>query len=300
MSSQSKNARGVYFILTSALMFGSYGVWSKLIGDSFGVFFQGWTRALVISIILLPILIWKKQLIPIAKKDWKWMSVFLIFTSLTQAPIYYAFTHMDIGSASVLFFVTMLLTMYAVGYLFLGEKVSKVKITSFFLAITGLYLSFSFSIKTFSLLAALMAILNGIASGGEVSFSKKLSNNYSALYITWLSWLIVFITNAPISILIGEVQHLPTINLIWLYQLIYVFVGLFAFGFVIAGLKYVEASIGGLLGLLEVIFSIIFGILIFGESLEQKALMGAILVIAAAALPHVAKIYRKTPTKSPA
>lgn len=293
MPAKSKHTQGLVFILTSALMFGSYGVWSKLIGDSFGIFFQGYTRALAISIILLPILIWKKQLVPIAKKDWKWMSVFLIFTSLTQAPIYYAFTHMDIGSASVLFFVTMLLTMYIVGYVFLGEKISKVKITSFLLAITGLYLSFSFSIKAFSLLAALMAILNGIASGGEVSFSKKLSNTYSALYITWLSWLIVFITNAPISILIGEIQHLPTLNLTWLYQLIYVFVGLFAFGFVIAGLKHIEASIGGLLGLLEIVFSIIFGILIFGESLEQKALMGAILVITAAALPHVSKIYQK-------
>jgi drug/metabolite transporter (DMT)-like permease len=300
MSAQSNNAKGISLILTSALMFGSYGVWSKLIGDSFGVFFQSWTRALAVSIILLPILIWKKQLIPIAKKDWKWMSIFLIFTALTQAPIYYAFTHMDIGSASVLFFVTMLLTMYVVGYAFLGEKMSKVKIISFLFAIAGLYLSFSFSIKAFSLLAALMAILNGIASGGEVAISKKLSHNYSALYITWLSWVILFITNAPISFLIGETQHLPALNLTWLYFLIFLLVGLFAFQFIIAGLKYVEASIGGLLGLLEIIFSIIFGILIFGESLEQKALIGAILVITAAALPHVVKIYQKKTTKKPA
>ena len=196
--------KGIILILISALMFGSYGVWSRLMGDSFGVFYQGWTRALIISIALLPILLWKKQIVPIDRKDWGWFIIFLFFTSLTQAPIYYAFNHMDIGSATLLFFTSMLLTMYLVGILFLGEKITKIKIISFILAAVGLYTVFSFSLFVFAILAAILAVVNGIASGGEVSFSKKLSGNYSALYLTWTSWVVIVLTNAPISLLLGE------------------------------------------------------------------------------------------------
>ena len=178
-------SRGIILILISALMFGSYGIWSRLMGQDFGVFYQGWTRALIISIILFPLLLYRKEIVRIEKGDWKWLSVYLVFTSLTQAPIFYAFNHMDIGSATLLFFVTMLLTMYAVGFIFLGEKVTKIKLISFGLALSGMYLVFSFSLVAFTLLAASMAILNVVASGGEVSFSKKLSKKYSARNSGW-------------------------------------------------------------------------------------------------------------------
>ncbi|MFC1626757.1 DMT family transporter [Patescibacteria group bacterium] len=288
-----KNKKSILLILISALMFGSYGVWARLIGDSFGVFYQGWTRGLIISIILFPILYWKKEIVPIKKEDFKWLGVFLLFTSLTQAPLFYAFNHMDIGTATVLFFVSMLLTMYIIGFSFLKEKLSKIKVIAFLLASVGLYVTFSFSLVAFSLFAASMAILNGVASGGEVSFSKKLTGSYSTLYISWLSWMIVAITNVVMSLALGEVQHLPSFNIVWLYQMGYVVTSIFAFGFVIEGLKHVEASIGGLLGLLEVVFSIIFGIVIFSEQMTLQVGVGALLVLLAAALPHLSSIYQK-------
>lgn len=288
MLAQSK--KGIILILISALMFGSYGVWSRLIGDSFGNFYQGWTRGLIIVLLLLPFLLKRKEIVPIVKKDWGWLAIFLIFTSLTQAPIFYAFNHMDIGTATLLFFTTMLLTMYAVGFLFLGEKLTKVKAVSFVLACVGLYFVFSFSLAIFALFAALMAILNGVASGGEVSFSKKLTGDYSPLYITWLSWVIIVVTNAPISMMLGEAQHLPSWDVAWLYQLGYTIASIFGFWFIIAGLKYTEASIGGLIGLLEIVFSIFFGVLIFNEILTTRVIVGGSIIILAAALPHISDL----------
>ena len=287
------STKGVIFILLSALMFGSYGLWSRLIGDSFGVFYQGWSRALIITIVLLPILLWNKQIVSIKKKDCVWLALFLLFTSLTQAPIFYAFNHMDIGSATLLFFVSMLLTMYLVGILFLGEKITKIKLMSFVLAGLGMYFVFSFSLVIFSLLAALLAVVNGIASGGEVSFSKKLSGNYSPLYITWLSWVIIIITNAPISFLLGEVQHLPSFEIVWLYQIGYTIASVFGFWLIIKGLKYTEAGVGGLIGLMEIIFGILFGIIIFGETLTSKIIVGGLVIVTAAALPHIQELVHK-------
>ncbi len=284
---------GLFFIFLSSLLFGSYGIWSRLIGSSFDPFFQGWTRGLLIVLILFPFLWYQKQIVPIAKKDYLWLCTFLIFTSFTQAPLFYAFNHMDIGSATLLFFVSMLITMYLVGILFLKEKITKIKVVSFIFAAIGLYTVFSFSLVFFSLLAAGMAILNGVASGGEVSSSKKLSEKYSPLYICWLSWFIIFLTNAPISIFLGETQHVPALNLAWLYQIGYTLSSLFGFWLIIKGLKYVEASIGGLVGLLEIVWSILFAMLIFHEELSRKIIIGALLILVAAALPHVTTIVQK-------
>ncbi len=287
------NKKGIYLVLLSSLMFGSYGIWSRLMGDFFDPFYQGWTRGLIILLILTPFLFWKKQIIPIKRKDWGWIATYMCFTSLTQAPLYYAFNHMDIGTATVLFFATMLLTMYVVGFGFLGEKLTKVKLVAFLVACLGLFVTFSFSLVTFSLFAASMAVLNGIASGGEISSSKKLTGSYSAIYVTWLSWLIVLLTNLPASIALGETQHIPSFNIEWLYQLGYVVAGIVGFWAVIEGFRHVEASIGGLIGLMEVVFSIAFGVLLFHEGLTMRSGIGALLVISAAALPHVVKLRRR-------
>ena len=282
-----KTTRGAVLIFISALMFGSYGVWARLMGGNFGIFYQGWTRALIITVILFPFLYFRREIVRIEKNDQKWMAVYLICSSLTQAPIYYAFNHMDIGSATLLWFTTILLTMYLVGFVFLGEKITLIKALSFTLALAGMYLVFSFSLTAFTILAASMAVLNGIASGGEVSFSKKLSDKYSPLYLTWLVWLIIVLTNGMASVLVGETQHLPSFDVVWLYQLGFVAASIIAFWFIIEGLKYVEASIGGLLGLLEIVFSITFGILIFKEALTTKVIIGGLIIILAAALPYL-------------
>lgn len=293
MASKNSEGKGILLVTTASLLFGTYGVWSKLIGSSLGALFQGYTRGIALSIILIPVLLFRKELIPIEKKDWGWLVVFLVFTSATQAPLFYAYTHMDIGSASLLFFVAMLLTMYLVGFIFFKEKVTKVKIISFILAILGLATIFSFSLQKFSLLAALMALVNGVASGGEVSFSKKLTGNYSALYMSLLSWLIIIPTNGLLSVAFGEPQILPSFHVFWFWQLCYIIASFFGFWFVMAGLKYVEASIGGLLGLLEVVGNVGFGILIFGELLTSKVLIGAILILIASALPHIVDLLKR-------
>lgn len=292
MNSKNKNY-GYLMVLMSALMFGSYGVWSRLMGDSFDNFFQGWTRALIILIFLIPFALWKKEIVKIKKEDRKWIVVFMFFTSLTQAPIYYAFNHMDIGSASLLFFVSVFLTMQIIGIAFFGEKITAIKTISCLFAVIGMYLVFSFSISYFTILAAVMAVVNGIASGGEVAFSKKLSDKYSPLYLIILSWIIIFISNSIISVLIGENQMMPAFTLSWFWQLCYSITSLFAFWLVIIGLKHIEVGIGALIGLLEIVFSVLFGIIIFKETLSFTVGIGATLIIIAASLPNLIEVFYK-------
>lgn len=278
---------GITLILISSLLFASYGVWARMIGSGMDPFYQGWSRAFIILLFMLPFLWYKGLIVPIKREHWKWFAIFLAFTSGTQAPLFYAFNNMDIGSATLLFFVSMLITMYAVGFLLLGEKMTKVKIVSFGLAVIGMYFIFQFSLVAFTLLAALMAMLNGIASGGEISSSKKFSDHYSTLYITTLSWGIILITNAPISLFLGERVVLPSFDMVWVWQLAYTAASMLAFWLIIEGLKYVEAGVGGLLGLLEIVFSVMLGIVLFSETLTGLVILGSSFILLAAALPHI-------------
>lgn len=294
---QANTKLGTTLVLLSALFFGSHGVWSRLIGNGMDVFFQGWTRALIILILIVPVLIWRKEISAIQSKDIKWLIVFLIFTSFTQAPLFYAFNHMDIGTASLLFFVSMFLTMNIIGVSFFAESITKIKIISALLALIGMYMVFSFSIAQFSVLAALMAIMNGVASGGEVAFSKKLTGNHSPLFVVSLSWVIILVTNLIISLTIGERQIAIELTKPWFWQICYSLVSLFGFWFVIAGFKHVDATIGALLGLLEIVFSVTFGVIIFKESLSPVIILGGVLILVSSGLPSVQGLFKFLQTK---
>jgi len=167
------------------------------------------------------------------------------------------------------------------------------RLISFALACVGMYFVFSFSLAAFALLAAAMAILNGVASGGEISFSKKISGSYSTLYIAWLSWVVIALTNAPLSLFFGEVQLVPSFEMVWLWQLGYTVASLLAFWLIIEGLTVVEAGVGGLLGLLEIIFSITFGLILFNETLTTPIVLGASFILLAAILPHIQSMWWK-------
>ena len=50
---------------------------------------------------------------------------------------------------------------------------------------------------------------------------------------------------------------------------------------------------GGLLGLLEIVFSVAFGIWLFQEELTTKVIIGGALILVAAALPHLVSLIKK-------
>jgi len=286
------STHGISLVLLSAMMFASYGVWSRMLGDAFPTFYQSYVRAGILSVVLCLVVAHRGELKRIARADLKWCLVFLFFTSATQAPLYSAFNRMDVGSASLLFYVSFLITMYGVGFSFLGEQVSKVKFISLVAACLGLYFVFSFSADRFSGGAAMMAVLAGVASGGEVAFSKKLSDTYSPLYLATLSWICIAVTNMPISFALGEPQVAPQLSVPWLVLLCFTVTSLFGFWAVMAGLKYLEASIAALLGLLEIIFSIALGRVLFNEVLTLETSIGAGLILFAAMLPNLADLHR--------
>jgi drug/metabolite transporter (DMT)-like permease len=279
--------KGPLFVFLSALLFGSYGVWAVLLGQDFEPFYQGYVRAFLVLVVLVPAVIISRTWIKVTREDWKKYAWCMGFGVFTQAPLYYAFQNAGIGISSLIFFSLLLVTSYVVGFSLLREIPTKTKIVSLVLAILGLVFTFSHSLGIFSIVALGLAALNGIASGGEVATTKLIPEKFSALQTSIMVWAAIFVTHLPISFLLKEKQMVPELSIQWLAMLGFTLAGVLGFWLVIEGFKYVDASIGGLIGLLEIVFAIIFGAIVFHEVITVPIIIGATLIITAAVLPNI-------------
>jgi drug/metabolite transporter (DMT)-like permease len=173
------------------------------------------------------------------------------------------------------------------------EKIGIVKLLSLILAFLGLFLIFGLSLAKFSFLALILAAINGVASGAEVATTKKSTEKFSSLQVSVYVWFGIFITHLPLSLLSGEPQIPFQFNATWLSMMAFAAVGLISFWLVVEGYKFVDASIGGLIGLFEIIAGVIFGIVIFNEELTLSTVLGGSLILLAAMLPDLYNLFRR-------
>ena len=290
---------GYGIILLASVLYGTYGVWSRLMGNTFSPFYQAWVRSLLILFIMLPFMLATKSFQKIKREDWPHLAVFIGFCVCTQVPLYYAFNHAPIGTVQLIFYSMFIITAYTVGRFYLGESITKIKLLSMVLAFVGLALVFGNSVIAFAPLGLALAMFNGVASGGEVSSSKKLSNKYPPALIVFWGWAFTFVIHLPLSLLIGEKQVPISFNHAWLWLVIYSVVNAAAFWLGIVGFSMVDASIGSLIGLMEVVFGVIFGAIFFHELLTWTIYAGGAIILFAAMLPDLINIIKGKKTRVP-
>jgi drug/metabolite transporter (DMT)-like permease len=280
-------------ILASSTMYATYGVWSRLMGNVFPPFYQAWVRSLIIVVIMLPFMLCRKKFRKIDRADWPRVGLYLLFSAFTQVPIYFAFNHAPIGTVQLVFYSTFSLTAYVVGWTFLGERMTKVKVLAVGLVLAGLLIVFGLSALAFAPMGIALAALNGFASGGETVGSKKITDKYSPALLVFWSWVFTFVTHLTISFSLGEREYYePHLDAPWLAMIAYALVSAAAFWLAIAGFRYVDASIGSLIGTAEVVFSVVYGALFFHQPVTWTVGVGGVVVLVAATLPDVVEVCR--------
>lgn len=290
---RGQRLKGYAAVLASALCFGSYGVWSKLLGNDFGIYSQGWVRSAIILIILIPLGLWTKSFRRVDRQDWRLFIPTIVFTIFTIAPIFYAFNYLSIGTATLIFYSLFLLTTYVIGWTVMGERMTVIKLIAFGLALIGMFITFGISLAIFSALALFLAAFNGVASGGEVAFSKLVTEKYSTIQVTTLSWASILVTHLIMALVTHESVTPVAFNQAWLGMLAFSVVALAGFWLVIEGFKYIDASVGGLIGLTEIIFSIGFGLVVFHQPVTLSIVIGGAFILSAGVLPDLAGIFRR-------
>lgn len=103
---------------------------------------------------------------------------------------------------------------------------------------------------------------------------------------TVVMWVASVIANIFMMFLLREKLPVTGLHVEWLYLLLFAAASVIASWTFIKGVKLIEAGAAGILGLLEIVFGILFGALFFDERLSWLALAGAAVIIAAAAIPY--------------
>ena len=290
--------RGVVVMMFASLLQGSHGLWANLIQDEFGAFYQGWSRSVIILLVLVPLMLALRSYRAIGPGDRKWYAIIVLFMLFTQAPIFYAYTTIGIAPSAFLFFSSWIIATYCIGRLFFNEYFTTIKIAALVFAGTGLLLMFSFSVEELAPLGMAMAVLTGLASASQVAFSKKINPEHSALQITSIMWGGVLLTHLPFAILAGETIVVPALSIGWMYQIGYAFSIMLSFWLMVVGFRYLQPGVGGLLGLFIVVFATMFGIVVLGEHLSISLALGGLSIIIAGLLPFFITEERKVAFES--
>jgi drug/metabolite transporter (DMT)-like permease len=66
-----------------------------------------------------------------------------------------------------------------------------------------------------------------------------------------------------------------------------------AFFLVVRGYRDTEPSVGGIIGLTEILFGILFGIVLFSERITPLLVTGSLCILAAASIPNIADTVRQ-------
>lgn len=257
-------------------------------GNSFGPFMQGALKGVVV-VGLLFIFGRPKRWQRIAWGHDKWWLIGLLIACIfIPAPLYYATNILGIGMATVLMYAGFLLGMFGFGWLFSREKFTRDKFTSTVLALLGLWLVFNQGSHVYHLLPLLAAFISGGAVALDVATTQKI--RYNPAQSTLLTWSASIVANLPIAFLLHE--KVPSIghSIAWLYLVCFAVASLLSSWLVIKGVKLIEAGIAGILGLMEVVFGLLFGIVFFNERPAPAVYVGAICILAAAALPYISEI----------
>jgi len=282
-----KSTNGASLILTSAFFYATYGIWSRLMGSSFGEFSQAWTRGLVLLIFVVAFNLKYRIFKPVHKQDWPWLAIIGLAGGINQAPYYFGFQHLSIGTATLLFYAALVVGGYLLGKLFFDEKITSIKILSLALAIAGMSSIYQFQLSPSQFFAASMTVIAGLLGSITVILPRKLTGNYPEFQVMVSYFSLQIIFNGFFSILFhNSIPHISN-TVPWIGQLAYAASMLFANWAAIEGYKQYDASIGSLIGLAEIIFGVAFGVVIFRESLTTSILIGSLIIIVSAALPHL-------------
>lgn len=282
---------GSLFLATSLYAF--FGVFTKLIGYKLPLFFQSWSRNLFALIILLVIILYFRGWKKVKRHDWKWFIVRSTVGMISYITSFISFHALTIGTALFVFYAGSIVGGFIIGKIFYNEHLNKVKVISVIFSIIGLYLIYSINVEVGMGLYLVMAIFSGIASAIWNTFSKKISGSYSNLQLNTLDYAISTGILFSISLLLRESWVMPSFNSTWIYSGLFTLFMLPTGFLVVYGFKRLDAQIGSIVMLFEVVGGIILGYLFFHEIISVTTLIGGVLILSAIIMPLTLKFHKK-------
>lgn len=278
--------RPVIALFLSAILYGLYGIYARLVGMDFGVFTQSWVRYLISTIIISVYVYFKARKFTFTKTDILWLLAWVGSDTISELLIFVSFNKINLGVAYFMLYVGIIFSGYIFGYLLYKERFTFIKITAAILSIIGMLLIFGSSWESLNPFYIILALLSGAACGFWYTSTAKL-NNFSNWQLIFINSLSIFTITFMLSRFFNEPVQIPSFSMVWLGIVLYVITYIGAAKFVIYGFQKMESHLGNLIMPLEIVFGALFGYIFYSQTLPVMAWLGGGLIFMAALLPHL-------------
>lgn len=289
---------GTGFLLTATLFYGFFGVLSRLIGFELPLYFQTGVRALLVASVLVVFILLRKEWKPVGKTDLFWIAIRGIFGMLALLAFFVSVNFLPIGTVYFIFYAGSTVGGYIIGRVLFAEKLTAIKIWSLVLSIFGLYLIYSVAIDPTQIVYALLALFSGFSGSIWNTLPKKISHGYSATTLTFLDNAIGAAITLVVSLLIREQWVTLAFTSVWLFNGILGALFIVTGWLVVNGFRRLDAQIGSLVMLAEVLFATLLGFLFYQETIAPLTVVGGLVILFAIILPErkalLTLIKRKT------
>jgi len=286
MSKQYKAPLGASLVVLSSVFYASYGIWTKLMGNFFGGYTASGLRSILVVLLLLPPAFVYHGFEPVRwRKNWRHLAGLLAGSLFIWGPLYYAILHAGVGISLTINYASIVIGMFFFGWLLNKERFTRDKLLATVLGFVGLACIFSPSTHGIGMLPLLASVLSGLSAAANAVIAKKIS--YNATQATIALWVTSAVASLAMALLIREPAPAVGWHMQWLYLLIFAAASVVASWSLVKGIKLIEAGAAGILGLLEIVFGVLFGVLFFHEHVSVLVMVGILTILAAAAIPYI-------------
>lgn len=275
--------QGIAALIGAAFVYAGVGILSKFVGYELPLFYQNWTREVVAAVLLLwAFRFWK----PVKPQHRPWIFFRGIAAIVAFLTFFIAINVMPINITYFVFYAGSTIGGFLLGKLLFGERMTTIRWWSFCLAFFGLSLIYGVSIGAQNPLFLGLSFISGIATSFWNTSSKKIVG-YHAGQMALMDNTIQLGMYLVISLFLREAWPLTELSFIQGASLgmgaCFVVTGLL----MVYGFRRLDAQIGSLILLTEILFVIIMGYLFFGEIPSVMATIGGIIIIIAMILPEL-------------
>ena len=279
-----KEMQGYLLITAASILWGTLGILAKLSFEH-GVLPETLIALrLVISFATLSgvLAVFSKDSFKVKKTDALLFLIFGVFaTALQRISYFYAVDLTTATVAAILFYTYPVFVTISASF-FLKEKITSRELLAIILTFSGAALvvrAYDASSLKINLIGIIFGLLSSLLFTLYFMITKKLRNRYTSWTLTLYGDGIGVLTLAPvISLSIPQIMNFPLQLWLLIFTIAWI-PSLLAYLLYSYALKYVKASKGSILSVIEPLSAALFSTIFIGENLENPQIIGIALAL---------------------
>lgn len=287
MRQEKRPLLGLSVLLGATFVYGFMGILSRISGFNLPFFYQNWVRSLLAALISAVLIIFGHQWRSIGRKDFPWILARGVAGIIAFMAFFTAVNYLPIGTTYFVFFIGSVLSGYLLGFTLFHEQFTRIKLFSLILASVGLIIMYQSDLRFSNGLYVAIAAISGCATAVWNTFSKKVSGEYAPALLSCIDNIIAFSITFVLSLAFREVWVLPTVSAVWGANILLSGSFVLTALLVVVGFYHLEASVGSIVMLMEIVFAVIFAFFIYNETVAPVMVFGGALILAAVILPEL-------------